>query len=266
MKCLGELVLRGAGLHAPATLGPERDPEQGIDFVGTYRTHLFDGAMTWTLAYNYNHSKVTRIVSFTNPITHVTTPNVSPGQEIDVERLAPNHRATLSMNWTRGPFSLNARENYYGSFADAIDYCTGQVAGTSGCNYPTGYQTFGDKFTTDLDVSYTFMRMFTLTVGAVNLFNTYPDKVANSSVNPVYGLTGGLSNGNVYPRNGGPFGINGGLWYVSLKAKFGGAPRYVPPPPVMAPPPPPVVEAPPPPVEAPPPPPPPPAPAPERGQ
>jgi iron complex outermembrane receptor protein len=95
------------------------------------------------------------------------------------------------------------------------------------------------------------------------VFNTYPDKVKNSAVNAVYVLTHSLDNGMVYPRNGGPFGLNGGLWYVRLKAKFGGGPRYVAPPPVLAPPPPPpVVEAPPP---APPPPPPPPPPA-EKGE
>jgi iron complex outermembrane receptor protein len=224
---------------------------KGIDFVGTWRTHVFDGSMSWTLAYNYNHSKVT---SFDPGVINL-------GQRINVEHLAPNHRATLSMNWTRGPFSLNARENYYGWWANAIDYCTAQT--TSGCSNPTAYQHFGAKFTTDLDVSYTFLDHYTLTLGANNLFNTYPDKILNSSVNPVYVLTHSLDNGSVYPRNGGPFGINGGFWYVRLAAKFGGHARYVPPPPVAAPPPPPpVVEAPPPPA----PPPPPPPPAPERGQ
>jgi iron complex outermembrane receptor protein len=221
---------------------------KGVDFVGTYRTHLFDGSMTWTLAYNYNHSRVTRF-----------DPGViSLGQRINIEHLAPNHRATLSMNWNRGPFSLNARENYYSWWTSATDFCTGQAPGTTNCQVPTGYQRFGAKFTTDVDVSYTFMRMFTLTLGANNIFNNHPDKVANSPNIAVYQLTHSLDNGMVYPRSGGPFGINGGLWYVRLKAKFGERAHYAPPPPVTVPPPPPVEAAPPPPVEAPPPPPPPP--------
>ena len=64
---------------------------KGLDVVGTYRTHFLDGAMTWTLAYNYNHSKVT---------SHKTGV-ISDGQIIDVAHLAPNHRATLSTNWNR---------------------------------------------------------------------------------------------------------------------------------------------------------------------
>ena len=228
---------------------------KGVDFVGTYRTHLFDGSMTWTLAYNYNHSKVTKF-----------DPGViSLGQRINIEHLAPNHRATLSMNWNRGPFSLNARENYYSWWTSATDFCTGQL--TTNCQVPTGYQHFGSKFTTDADVSYTFMRMFTLTIGANNIFNNHPDKVANSAVNAVYQLTHSLDNGMVYPRSGGPFGINGGLWYVRLKAKYGERAPYVAPAPVaVPPPPPPVVEAPPPPAPPPPPPPPPPAEKGERGQ
>jgi iron complex outermembrane receptor protein len=181
---------------------------KGIDFVGTWRAHLLDGSMTWTLAYNYNKSKVT---SFDPGV-------ISLGQRINVAHLAPNHRATLSANWLHGPLSINARENYYGWWTNAVDYCTTQVG--SGCNNPTGYQKFGAKFTTDVDISYTFIDHYTLTIGANNLFNTYPDKIKNSAVNPVYASTLSLDNGSVYPRNGGPFGINGGFWYLRLRVKY----------------------------------------------
>jgi iron complex outermembrane receptor protein len=181
---------------------------KGLDVVGTWRHQIFAGNLTMTLAYNYNKSKVT---SFKPGV-------ISLGQRIDVAHLAPNHRATLSANWVGGPWTINARENYYGWWANAIDYCQTQIG--SGCNNPTSYQKFGAKFTTDADISYTFMNHFTLTLGANNLFNTYPDKVKNSVVNPVYVLTGALANGSVYPRNGGPFGINGGFYYARLRIKY----------------------------------------------
>ena len=184
---------------------------KGIDFVGTWRTHLLDGSMTWTLAYNYNHSKV----------THHDPGVISAAQIEDVAHLAPNHRATLSANWTQGPFALNARENYYGGWVDAIDYCQTQAPGSSNCSTPLTWQHFGAKFTTDVDVSYTFARMFTLTIGANNLFNTYPDKIANSGINPIYVLTGSTADGQIYPRPGGPFGINGGFYYAKLRVKLG---------------------------------------------
>jgi iron complex outermembrane receptor protein len=179
---------------------------KGLDVVGTWRGHALDGSLNMTLAYNYNKSKVT---SFDPGV-------ISPDQRIDIAHLAPNHRATLSANWVRGPIMLNARENYYGWWIDANDYPTARA--------PNGDiiagQKFGAKWTTDVDVSYTLMDHYTLTVGANNLFNTHPDKIRNTADNPIYVLTGSTADGQVYPRLGGPFGFNGGLWYVRLRVKY----------------------------------------------
>lgn len=179
---------------------------RGLDVVGTYRTDLGQGSLNLTLAYNYNKSTVSR----------ANANVISTAQVIDIERLAPNHRATFSANWTAGAFTLNARENFYGTWKDAVDYPTATDANGN----VTDAQTFGSKFTTDLDVSYTFQNHYTLTVGAVNLFNTKPDKIAASSFNPIYTKTYSLSDGEVYPRSGGPFGINGGFWYVRLRVAY----------------------------------------------
>jgi iron complex outermembrane receptor protein len=168
---------------------------KGIDFVGTWRHNIFDGNLTMTLAYNYNKSKVTKF----DPAV------ISDSQRIDIAHLAPNHRATLSGNFVRGPWLFNARENYYGWWRDENDYPG---------------QKFGAKWTTDADLSYTFMDHFTLTLGANNIFNTRPDKIAHSAANPIYVLTGSTADGQVFPRLGGPFGINGGFYYVRVRVKY----------------------------------------------
>ena len=111
----------------------------------------------------------------------------------------------LQAGWRHGPFALNAAEHYYGSWRSQLDYPG---------------QRFGSKFTTDLEGSYTFMRRFTLSVGANNLFNNYPDRIAASPQNPIFLLTDSLGDGQVYPRNGGPFGINGGFWYARFRVKY----------------------------------------------
>jgi iron complex outermembrane receptor protein len=168
---------------------------KGIDVVGTWRHQIFGGGLTTTLAYNYNKSKVTKF----DPAV------ISESQRIDIAHLAPNHRATLSANFLRGPWLFNARENYYGWWRDENDYPG---------------QKFGAKWTTDADLSYTFMEHFTLTLGANNIFNTRPDKIKNSGDNPIYVLTGSTADGQVYPRLGGPFGINGGFYYVRVRVKY----------------------------------------------
>ncbi|MBU6373439.1 MAG: TonB-dependent receptor [Alphaproteobacteria bacterium] len=168
---------------------------KGVDIVGTYRTELLGGATNVTLAYNYNKSDVTRRDRSV----------ITDDQVINVRNLAPNHRANLSANWSRGNFLVTVRENYYGSWRNETDYPG---------------QKFGAKLTTDLDVSYTFKDHYTLTVGASNLFNEYPDKIAATPDNRIFLLTNSTADGQIYPRNGGPFGINGGFYYTRLRVKY----------------------------------------------
>jgi iron complex outermembrane receptor protein len=168
---------------------------QGVDVVGTYRTNLGEGKLNFTLAYNYNKNKV----------TDFTVGTISAAQVVDAENLAPKHRLNMSVNWSAGPLSIGITEHFYGSWRAESDY-PGQL--------------FGSKWTTDLDISYTFEDHFTLSLGASNLFNVYPDRIANSGANPVFTLTNSTADGQIYPRNGGPFGFNGGFWYVRGKVKF----------------------------------------------
>jgi iron complex outermembrane recepter protein len=181
---------------------------KGIDVVGSYRTDLAGGKLNLTLAYNYNRSNVDRF----NPGV------IGATQLIDIKYLAPSHRANFAANWQLGDFSLNLRESYYGEWRSSTDYPirAGNVAGAT----IVDGQHFGAKFLTDLDVSYTFAEHFTLTVGANNLFNVYPDKIQATIDNPIFALTGSIGNGSVYPRSGGPFGINGGFYYARLRIKY----------------------------------------------
>ena len=167
----------------------------GVDVVGTYRTDLLEGPLSLTLAYNYNKSKVTD-----------RDPNViSDAQLFNISNLPPKHRVNFSANWQIGDFRINFRENFYSSWANQLEYPG---------------QTFSSKFVTDLDISYTFADRYTLTLGANNLFDTYPDRIAPTTTNPIYALTGSLADGQIYPRSGGPFGINGGFYYVRIAIDY----------------------------------------------
>ena len=168
---------------------------KGIDAVATYRTGFAGGSLNATLAYAYNKSKVTDF----NPLV------ISAAQRFNISNLPPKHRINASANWQLGDFQLNSRVNYFSSWANQLEYPG---------------QRFSGKATVDLDASYTFMDHFTLTVGANNIFDTYPDRIAPTTTNPVYALTDSLADGQIYPRSGGPFGINGGFYYVRLRVKY----------------------------------------------
>lgn len=167
----------------------------GIDFVGTYSSELGTGSLNMTLAYNYNDTEVTE---FDADI-------IGDAQRTDIEGIVPKHRGTFTASYAIGDFTLTARESYYSSF-------------TLEQEFPG--QTFGSKFTTDLEASYTLADRYTMAIGATNLFNTYPDKIMATANNPIYVLTNSLSNGQIYPNGGGPFGANGGFWYARVNVKF----------------------------------------------
>jgi len=178
---------------------------KGVDVVSTYKTHLLDGRLNLSLAYNYN----------TTDVTKYDPSAIATYQIIDIKGLAPHNRASLSANWARDEWVVNVRENYFGSWTDANDYPT---AFDNNGNVTAG-QIFGAKLTTDVDVTY-HMGQWATTFGAANLFNVFPDKIAPTATNPIYPITGSTYDGEIYPRNGGPFGINGRVVFVNVGFKF----------------------------------------------
>ena len=192
---LAELASVGDGGNVQYFTNSLDTRTRGIDVVASYRTDLANGKLNLTLAYNYNQNKVTKF----------DKEAIAAYQIVDAENLAPKHRLNAQANWTMGPLSINAAEHFYGSWRAETDY-PGQL--------------FSSKFTSDLDVSYTFMDNYTLTVGGNNLFGAKPDRIKATPDNPIYTLTNSTGDGQIYPRNGGPFGFNGGLWYVKVRVKY----------------------------------------------
>jgi iron complex outermembrane receptor protein len=168
---------------------------RGLDVVGTYPFQLGPGLLSTTLAYNYNKTTVPNY----NPTV------ISQSRIIDIMHYAPNNRVNIGLEYRVGPFAARLQQNYYGTWRDENDY-PGQL--------------FGAKWTTDLDLSYRVWKDITLAIGGRNITNTYPDRIANSPASKVFSNTGGLVDGQVYPRTGGPFGFNGAFYYVRFDAKF----------------------------------------------
>lgn len=174
---------------------------RGIDVVGTYRTTLSEADLNFSLAYNYNKTEVTTF-----------DPNViSVAQRIDAKSLAPKHRAVFNASWSLEGLTFNVRENFYSSWTSAQDY--GQTGGVAN-------QVFGSKFTTDLELSYNFADHFTLSIGAQNFTDEKPDRLKPTATVFLYPVTGGTGDGQVYPRAGGPFGVNGGFYYAKFRIKY----------------------------------------------
>jgi iron complex outermembrane recepter protein len=169
---------------------------KGTDLVVSYPFQLGNaGRLETALAFNYNLSHVTAF----DPTV------ISQARIVDIEHYAPNRRANLNLSYVLGPFRAAVHENYYGTFRDQNDY-PGQL--------------FSAKETTDLDLSYQVFKNLTAAIGGRNIFNAFPDTIANTPKTQIYPQTGGESDGERYPRTGGPFGFNGAFWYVRVSATF----------------------------------------------
>jgi iron complex outermembrane recepter protein len=169
---------------------------KGVDLVATYPLSLGNlGTLDTSFAYNYNKTDVTKF----DPLV------ISTARIVDIQHYAPNNRANLNLSYGWGPIHVVLRENYYGTFRDQNDY-PGQL--------------FSATYTTDLELGYQVLKNLTAAIGGRNITNEFPDKIANTKASPIYSTTGGESDGELYPRTGGPFGFNGAFWYVRLSATF----------------------------------------------
>ncbi|KRB82798.1 TonB-dependent receptor [Sphingomonas sp. Root710] len=170
---------------------------QGIDIVGSYRMPTGMGTFNTTFAFNYNKSEVTK-----RDATIITNTKV-----YQIEKTLPKYRAILTENFTSGPLSVLGRVNWYSKYSTADD-------GPG----PNGYisETFSSEFVFDIEASYEVTENFTLSIGAQNLFDNYPDKITLGGTFP---STGGRFTGDVYPDTS-PFGFNGGFYYAKVGFKF----------------------------------------------
>ena len=163
---------------------------EGVDLVTTWEAGLGAGRLLTTLAYNYNKTTVPNF----DPAV------ITPARIVDIEHYAPNDRVNLGLNYDLDRIGALLRVNYYGSFRNAQDY---------------GDQLFSSKTTVDAEFSYQVTDQITASIGGRNIFDEFPDTI--DGLDP---LTGGLSDGERYPRTGGPFGYNGAFYYVRMGVKF----------------------------------------------
>ena len=165
----------------------------GLDVIGNYGYSFTPRALLrLTAAYNGNWTKVTRI----------DTTSIIPGQgnslfsRVDQARLEkgnPRNNLVLSGHLDVSRFGIDLRNQRFGEV-------------TSYGTTPAGDQTWSPKWVTDLALSYGPVTRTTVTLGADNIFNTYPDP-----------NIAGNTNSGILPYSGiAPFGINGRFVYAKL--------------------------------------------------
>ncbi len=174
---------------------------RGVDIVALYDFDLGNGSvLALDAALAFNKTEVQDIRS--------SSPILPPDVLFDetqvnlVEHGQPRQHFVIGGTWRRGGWNANLRFNYFGEVA--------------GDGFTPGFlMTWGGKWLTDLAVTVPLKKdRISLTVGALNLFDVYPDNWDPSVGSPFPAL------GFVYGWETLPFGINGGYYYGRLNVRL----------------------------------------------
>jgi iron complex outermembrane receptor protein len=124
-----------------------------------------------------------------------------------LEDASPRFKTTLAGTYTQGPLSLRLRNTLYGQSSRRVDPGDGNIYADR----------TGTKLITDLDVGYRLTQHVTLSAGANNLFNVFPNRV--NAVGLAASAASGSPAVDIYP-NFSPFGINGGYYFARIEVGF----------------------------------------------
>lgn len=190
-------VLNAAGVPGATTLtafqfftNDFETTTQGVDFVATLPFSMGGGDSTLSLALNWTDTELEEITALADET-----------RKIQLEDQLPAYRGVLTGTHSIGPWRFLARASYYDSFISALEIGA-DVSGTFDGKY-------GAKTLFDVEAAYTIADHYTITIGAQDVFDAYPDKFPNPEIN----------SGAIYPGIS-PYGFNGGFWYARLNVDF----------------------------------------------
>ena len=170
---------------------------RGIDAVADYalRTPTI-GTFHLSAAYSYNKTKILSIADNPAQLASLNVTLFAHQAQSDLIRGLPHDKIVLTDDWSLGRAHATARLTRFGEYTEASTVVTGD-------------RSFGAKWVADLDVGYDLTDRITLSAGANNLFDVYPDKHGLIAYDGS-GQYGGFA----------PFGLSGGFYYGRLSFKL----------------------------------------------
>ncbi len=175
----------------------------GIDAVLTYKETVGSHPFTLNAALNLNKTTIIGGASGVRTPTQLTglgetLLNREERGRIEVNQ--PRSKFILSGTYQPGMFNVRLATTRFGEIS------------TIAPQDPLQDQAFSAKWVTDASVGYRFGKVAVLTLGANNVFNVYPDKVADPRL---------TNEGTViYSRFATQFGFNGAYYFTNLAVNF----------------------------------------------
>jgi len=153
-----------------------------------------------TLAANINRHAVFGAIKTTDVVTDISnyTKILFGVEEITtLKRDQPGEKVILSAVVNKGKFGFVLRNTFFGS-TESTTIVTNPVVDTV-------FEFFSSRILTDCSISYAPKHWITITVGANNIFDIYPDRQIRN---------GEYSGGSI------PYGANGGYYYLNMRFNF----------------------------------------------
>lgn len=139
---------------------------RGVDVVASYNVATDGyGDLAFNLGYNYGKNEVTDIIDPPAELQGAgfDQDNLFSGTELRrFEVSTPRNKYNLSATWTNDDIRTTLRTTRYGETQDPSDN-------------PERNEVLKPKWITDLDVAYSLTSNVSLSVGANNIFDVYPD-------------------------------------------------------------------------------------------
>jgi iron complex outermembrane receptor protein len=196
------LALDGAGVAGANTIGGVfyftnafDSSSEGVDIVATLPVDWDNGQVTtFTASMNYNESSVESDASAFLGVEEI----------FDFENQAPNFRGVFTAaHQINSKASITGRLSYYGESEDSDD---------SGDTF-TGFQTFDPVLFFDLEGTYQFTDMLSLSGGGRNVFDEYPVEIDRTVNDNDYCCGRQYASTSFVPWQG-------RYYFVSLRADF----------------------------------------------
>ena len=160
---------------------------RGIDVATTYISDALGGLTTYYVSFSYLDTEVTKF-----------NPDIILDHRVRLlEEALPKTRAVVEASHRRGALRIMGRLRYYGSFYNEPTGSEAEIAYTA-----------GSKVFFDAEIAYTLANNLTLSIGAENLLDEYPDE------NPLAAILG-----DRYAVKA-PYGFNGGFYYARANWSF----------------------------------------------
>ncbi|APG66114.1 TonB-dependent receptor [Tenacibaculum todarodis] len=197
-------LLRDANATAASFFANAIDTEsKGIDVVITHKARFGnDMTLKSDLSGTFSETKQVDDIHSSQQIVNAGLEGTyfPDDSRVYLEEAVPRTKLSLSNNLTADKFNVFMRNVYFGEVTEATTNVDRQ-------------QVFSDKIVTDLSVGYKATDNLTLTVGANNIFDVYPDRAADALADGGNNRSSGRFD---WSRRAQQFGIGGRFLFARL--------------------------------------------------